>query len=552
VSPPKLPDRVVRAAVSACVAVIVAAIGVWAQNASLVGVNYDDGIYALLARSLADGDGYRLTHLPVSIPGVKYPPIYSLSLAPLWALIGSQEAALHGMKLLNGIYIGVAAGLFTFLLSDLRILRLPIAAAAALVGFAAGSMMLVSTGLLSEPLYLVLLFLTLWWTDRLCGRATALQAVTAGALAGLVVLTRMVGIALLAAVLLAVWQRCGRRRMLTAAAAAAVLIVPWLAFSFLTASQVPEFLRANYGSYAQLYIANVASSALAPLEIVIANVGASLQTIGAKLLPIDSAPLESLTGAALLVLALLGSRAIFATAPATATYAWFYLAVTAVWSFPPFRFVFILFPLLLALAAVGVLQLAERATHLSGEGDAASPGLRDWRRLAVIAVGALVVVHLAYREARSVHNRVWDYAQLRKSTVGAEVIDWVKRRTDPHAVIAYEFDALIALHTRRSAVPNNVESVHVWYRRRATPVGSLARLLREMGVDYLAVRGDIPAAAEPVDALLGRYPASLKLLAVTPGGALIFETALGALTDEEGRSSDAAMPPGIPAEEPRD
>ena len=37
------------------------------------------------------------------------------------------------------------------------------------------------------------------------------------------------------------------------------------------------------------------------------------------------------------------------------------------------------------------------------------------------------------------------------------------------------------------------------------------------------------AAAGPIDALVGRYPGSLKLVHVTPLGALIFETNLKAL-----------------------
>ena len=106
-------------AVALAVAIVVAAVGVWSQNPSLVGVNYDDGIYALLARAVADGDGYRLTFLPLNIPGVKYPPLYPLSLVPFWELIEAKDAALDTMKLANGIYIGLAAGLFALLLAEL-------------------------------------------------------------------------------------------------------------------------------------------------------------------------------------------------------------------------------------------------------------------------------------------------------------------------------------------------------------------------------------------------------------------------------------------------
>jgi hypothetical protein len=84
------------------IGVVVAVLGVWAQNESLVGVNYDDGIYALLAKALAHGEGYRVVFLPVDVPGVKYPPLYPMSLVPFWLLSGSQEAALYAMKLVGG------------------------------------------------------------------------------------------------------------------------------------------------------------------------------------------------------------------------------------------------------------------------------------------------------------------------------------------------------------------------------------------------------------------------------------------------------------------
>ena len=143
---------------------IVAVIGVWAQNDALVGVNYDDGIYALLAKSVAGGGGYGLAYLD-DLPGVKYPPVYPLSLVPFWKFAPTQETALHAMKIANGIYIGLAAGFFAFVLVELQILSLPFAAGVALVGFASGSMMLVSSGLLSEPLYMILLSLALWRAD---------------------------------------------------------------------------------------------------------------------------------------------------------------------------------------------------------------------------------------------------------------------------------------------------------------------------------------------------------------------------------------------------
>ncbi|KPK61848.1 MAG: hypothetical protein AMS21_08810, partial [Gemmatimonas sp. SG8_38_2] len=426
---------------AACVGVVIAVLGVWAQNAALVGINYDDGIYALLAKAIADGDGYRLTFLPVALPGIKYPPVYPLSLVPFWTFAGSQESALWGMKIANGLYLGVAAGTFAYLLADLRLMPVYLAAIVALVAFASGTMMLVTAGVLSEPLYMALLFAALWMADGGEGRPGTTRLVIAGTLAGLVVLTRSVGVTVIVAVAIGLWLRHGRRSALTALGMAVLLTVPWLAFTFAKSGQVPDVLVPRYGSYLELYLANLGGSLGSAFDIFSANLGAILQTLGAKLAPWFGSTMRSLTGAALIALAMLGSVKIARKAPATAVYPWVYLALISVWSFPPFRFLFILFPLLLALAVVSLPVAAGRMAESLGR--LSRGGIQpSWPRVAIIALGLLVFAGLAFRDSRAVARRVWDGAELDKSASGAEVIEWVQKNTGPHAVVAYEFDPM--------------------------------------------------------------------------------------------------------------
>lgn len=515
------------------VSVVIAGIGVWAQNPALVGINYDDGIYALLGKALADGQGYRYTFLPLNLPAVKYPPVYPLSLAPFWALAESQQAALHGMKVANGIYIGLAAGLFALLLSTLRLMPTLAAGGLAVLGFASGSMMLVTAGVLSEPLYLALLFFAILVADAVGTRQGVWGVVAAGALAGTVALTRSIGIALVAAVAIGLWRREGRRAGLTALAAALVLIVPWLVFTAANAGEIPEVLVPRYGSYTQLYVANLGGSVVAALEIFSSNLGAILQTLGGKLAPQLAAVPRSLVGGLLLSLAALGSIRVFRKAPVVALYPWLYLALITVWSFPPFRFLFILFPLLLALAALSLPALAERAAgRRSGYAD--SQGNRAWARFVIVGAALAMLINLAFFDLRAVKRRVWDGAEYQKSVASGEVVDWVRRQTPPQAVIAYEFDPLIALYTGRRVVPNNYEPVHIWYRRDEPPLVPLAEMFVDMGVDYVAVRHDVPLAAAPIEALLEEYPGVLRLAHVAPRGAYVFEADLRALqTDRE-------------------
>ncbi len=521
-------DWLTRLVVAALAGVIVAAVGVWAQNAALVGINYDDGIYALLGKALADGKGYRLTFLPIELPGIMYPPVYPASLAPFWSLAGSQEAALAGMKLVNGLYLGVAAGLFTFLLLDLRLLPIHFAVVVTLLSFVSGTMMLVTAGVLSEPLYMTMLFAALWVTDGMGDEPRLSRLAIAGLLCGLVVLTRTVGVAVVAAMAIGLWRRHGWRAAGKALAVTFLTLAPWLAFTFANSGQVPTALVPRYGSYLQLYLSNIGGSPGFALEIFSTNVGAILQTLGAKLVPQFGPVLESVTGAALLALAMLGSVRIARRAPTTAVYPWVYLSIVSVWSFPPFRFLFILFPLLLALAVTSVPSIVDRiaAALQKTSGGRIRPALP---RFALLGLGVVVLAGLGYRETRAVARRVWDGAELDKSASGAEVIDWVRKNTGRHAVVAYEFDPLIALHTGRKVVPNNYEPVHIWYRPEASPVEPLAHMLSDMGVGYVAVRLNVPLAAAPIDALVERYPDFLNLIFVTSRGAAIFETDLEVL-----------------------
>ncbi len=522
--------RAGRVLTALAIGIVIASLGLWAQNTALVGVNYDDAIYALLARAVADGHGYRLTELG-DLPGIKYPPIYPMSLVPLWVLTDSQDAALHAMKLANGLYIGVAAGLFAFFLVELSILSLPLVAGVSMIGFASGSMMLVSSGLLSEPLYLVLLYLALWKADSARARCGTVCLLSVGMLAGLVALTRMAGITLVAAVIIGTGYRYGRRSAAITAATSVLMLLPWLLFTFLGAREIPDVLIPRYGSYIQLYLASISGSPVAALETMAVNLGAILQTLGSMLIPQAGALIQSTVGSALIGLAALGSWRIFSAAPATAVYPWLYLSLISVWTFPPFRFVFILFPLLFALAVVACVSLA-RLSVAGPEIDSAVLARRRRLRLGMLALGVLLIANMAYRQSRALSNRVWDGAQLRKSAVGAEVIGWVTANTGPQSVIAFELDPLVALYSGRTAVPNNYEPIHSWYRSAATEVEPLARLLREMEADYLAVRPNVPAAAEPIDRLIDRYPESLKLIHVTPGGVLIFEVRRAELARE--------------------
>src|SRR5579884_410890 len=66
---------------------VLLAVPLWlCRDQPLLGDNYDDAVYWSSARSLANGDGYRVPTLPGDPWQVKYPPLYPAWLSLAWRL----------------------------------------------------------------------------------------------------------------------------------------------------------------------------------------------------------------------------------------------------------------------------------------------------------------------------------------------------------------------------------------------------------------------------------------------------------------------------------
>src|SRR5256885_15043152 len=87
--------------------------GALTLNRNLVGVFYDDGVYAGLGWALGHGLGYVHPNLPGTPAAVHFPPLYPLLLAPLFRVLPVAAAALAG-KVLNVGLAAVGAGLIAW------------------------------------------------------------------------------------------------------------------------------------------------------------------------------------------------------------------------------------------------------------------------------------------------------------------------------------------------------------------------------------------------------------------------------------------------------
>lgn len=81
------------------------------SGAFLVGALNDDGVYVVLAKAIAQGDGYRSIHLVAAPVQVRYPPGLPLLLAVPWKLGGTLAAVRATVAVINLAATAAAAGL---------------------------------------------------------------------------------------------------------------------------------------------------------------------------------------------------------------------------------------------------------------------------------------------------------------------------------------------------------------------------------------------------------------------------------------------------------
>jgi hypothetical protein len=477
---------------------------------ALAGVFYDDGIYLALAKALREGEGYRLAYLPGSPPGVHYPFGYPAFLALLWSFGPEFPATVSFFKWVNAAVFAAACGLLTWHLSARG--RLPPAGAVVAVVLPAVSVPVVAlaTVLFAEPLFLLLLVCACIAASASVaaeGRRGWALAAAAGLLAGLAVLTRSIGVAVIGGTLLALLMARKRGPALLSAAIAAALVAPWVAWTVAHGSSIDPLIATNYGTYGvyagQAGIGWLSAGSL--LEL--------LQPLGAVSLP-PFAAAAALAAAVSLPLLAWGLVCLARRLPALGLTLLVYMAITAVWPYEPSRFVWAVLPLAGAAFAMGLHDCHQRLTS------------RPALRLAVLAVAVVIGAGTALRAVTGHLRGAATATQLGISATMASVIDWAREATDPGDVIASEDEAMLWLYAGRKAVPNFLWKVT---GRGGVSLGpdSLRAWLDRSGANWLVLTGPGSDAAADVDALLGRDPGYLRLVRMWPGRVMAFAVARG-------------------------
>jgi hypothetical protein len=501
-------DRLVPLLVAAFVAAVcVALVGPWP-----VGVFLDDGIYAILGKSLATGKGYRYLNIPGHPAATHYPPGYPLLLAALWKIapIFPDNTALF--KAVNGLLLGAAAaGMVVFLRARLGFSRIAAASTSIVVTLSIPIVILAGM-VLSEPLFLALLLPALMMAEKSADDGRPVTAGLAGVMVAAMTLVRSIGIVAIPAAVLILLLR---RRFVSAmsfAAASVALLIPWQLWTARYASEIPRALQGSYGSYSGwLGDAWREQGVAYALAVTQKNVRELVRVLGSFLGYGAPVTFQTILGISILLFMTAGIYLLRKSAPVTSAFMVFYLLLTLVWPFTPDRFLW------------GACTVFGTAIAVAFRAALARPnGARDWhfapRAIALGAAGVILLGVLHYN-IRGYLSSWYDVFPRRVANDSAPLARWVVEKSQLNDVIVSERDVLIYLYTgRMSVLPGSSFAKHYLVApTKAETVDLLRTVIETYRPRYILAN----SSSESADYLYHLTPPELALIDTLPSGGAV-------------------------------
>jgi hypothetical protein len=483
-----------------------------------VGVAQDDGWYLILAKSLATGQGYRWINLPGSPPATHFPPGYPGVLAAIWWLVPSFPANVMLFKALNACFLAAAAGVLAVFAHRRLGFERGASALLAIVACIGIPTLVLSTMLMSEPLFLALLLPLLLIAERVIdGDRRVGWVIGIGALAGLATLVRTHGIALIGAIICVLLLRKRVRDAALTALGAIAIVLPWQIWVRVNDGVVPKSMRGAYDSYSTWFAEGLrtegASLVARTIPRTSGEIAAMFATLGAPSWPAAIRIFVLVTLAGLFIA---GARRLWRAAPTTLLFVAFYVTIVVLWPFNPARFVWGIWPLVVLLAVTGARDIARWSPSL--------PAARGVRY--ALAAGALVVAvgYLRY-SARGYRGRWWSSIARAETRQAQPLVVWARTRTRPDEVIASSVEPMVYLYSGRRTVSVTSFTVHYYFRPSSVSENEavLRDILSAYRVDAVAVVGNDSLAAA-AQAMAARNPPELVLRDTLANG-LVFTPA---------------------------
>lgn len=479
-----------------------------------IGVFNDDGIYLLTAKALAEGQGYVYPHLPGTPPAIHYPPMWPALLAGAWRIAPAFPANIGWLKLINPVILAAATGLGVVFAQRVLGLRWWVAFGGVVLATLTVPVLLLTNLLLSEPLFILWLLPTLWIAERMVREGGVRTAAVAAALvAGLVLVRTLGGVVLVSGALLLAWERRWRE-LAVFTGLTVLLLLPWQLFVWRATPGFPDELRGSYGPYLEWVVDGYRADGLPfLLEVLSKNVAATWEMVGTFTSPLVAGPVRHLVAALATLSLLVGFLALAprGRAPVTVLAVTGYLGVVVAWPFWVDRFYWVLWPLLVPIALVGISTLVAQA-RASG---------RPRMAQAVIAVTALLAVGHETYNGRGLALGWESKASADLTVAGLRVLRHVNG--DPSLegrLLASELAPMVALYSGLQVLPVEIltPQEHVRDKSLAERAEELERIHRRYHPQVYVMLLDGPYFA----ALQGARLDSVRaLIDVSPEGARV-------------------------------
>ena len=204
--------------------------GYYAQTISpeIVGFIHDDGIYAVLGKALAQGQGFNLIHLVSQPEQVKYPIGYPLILALGWLMDPVFPRNLFLLTNITLLFSLLSMFLIFYYLTSVK--KIPGWLAFTIMLMCAGNFyfMYFSTSVMSEAPYLFFTLLTLFYAETKLKNPTLTRVLIAVVLSACAFHVRILAFTLIAAISLWLWlNRPKKWALLYGGLTTLLTAVPW-------------------------------------------------------------------------------------------------------------------------------------------------------------------------------------------------------------------------------------------------------------------------------------------------------------------------------------
>lgn len=410
-----------------------------------VGAFEDDGIYTVLARALATGEGFRLTNLPGSPNATHYPPGYPFVLSLLWRVSPEFPDNIVVFKFANAVFLALAA-IGTWVFARRRLAMSSIAAGVVAVFSTISIVVLFVTGLvLSEPLFLAVLMPSLYLAERSAETGDVRHAALAGASFGVLALVRTLGALAVPAAILVLLLRRHFRAAFVLGAVAALFIVPWQLWIGANEQALPPVLVGKYGSYGQ-WMSDGYSAGGWPLvrSVIARNLQGLEGMLGYMLMPVRAEWPRLLAFFTLVAFTMVGAMTIARRTPVSVVFLVVYVGIVLLWPFDANRFLWAVWPLVVITAWQCALLVARWGDR--------RPFPRVLRSAILVLAVAPLAGFLVYN-ARAYRGKWWASIQVEAGQQARPIVEWVARNTSMSDVIATERDLVVHLYTGRRATP---------------------------------------------------------------------------------------------------